>query len=223
MTRFLFPFLAALFLPFGVFASSTDSTSNTVPSTDSLRTDTNRPFIRQYIGVSSSFSVNQRTVGIPEPFASQYGNMPLVSFGIHSVNIGDLLFKTNKMRVSASAEKILNAYPSTRLLENFCGSFQLGYYVYEQPNFKAYPFVGFGTSVFFIDNGVRLSTFSLDGGVGVDYFIPKTPLMLGLQAVYGHLFNLRAAQGTQSNQPGFTARATVSIFLRDKYNFWGWD
>jgi hypothetical protein len=197
-------------------------------STDSTRTDTStqdpsRVRMIQYLGVVSSMSANQRSIGIPAEYAQQYGNAPLIGFGLNNVWIGDLLFKTNKTRFSTTIEKLLNVYPSSRILENIRGSFQMGYYVFEQPHFKAYPFLGFGSNIFFVDNGVRLSIYYAEGGAGVDYFIPKTPLMFGLQAAYSHGFNIRAPQDIANNQSGFTARAHVSLYIREKFNYWGWD
>jgi hypothetical protein len=198
--------------------SGTDSTR-----TDTTKQDSSPVRMIQYLGAVSSFSTDQRTIGIPAEFARQYGNAPLVGFGLNNVWIGDLLFKTNKLRSSITIEKLLNVYPSPRILENIRFSFQMGYYVFEQPNFKAYPFLGFGSSIFYVENGVRLSVTSVEGGAGADYYIPKTPLMIGLQAAYSHGFNIRAPQDVANNQSGFTARAHVSIFIREKFNYWGWD
>jgi hypothetical protein len=211
-----------------LFFCAASAISAQTNSTDSTRTDTttqdpSRVRMIQYLGAVSSMSTDQRTIGIPSEFARQYGNAPLVGFGLNILWIGDLLFKTNQLRSSFTLEKLLNVYPSPRILENFRGSFQIGYYVYEQPNFKAYPFLGFGSSIFYVENGVRLNISSAEGGIGADYFIPKTPLMLGLQAAYSHGFNIRAPQDVANNQSGFTARAHVSIFIREKFNYWGWD
>jgi hypothetical protein len=204
-----------------VLSAQTNSTDTT--RTDTTNQDPSRVRMIQYLGVVSSMSANQRSIGIPAEYARQYGNAPLVGFGLNILWIGDLLFKTNQLRSSFTLEKLLNVYPSSRILENVRGSFQIGYYVFEQPNFKAYPFLGFGSSIFYVENGVRLSVTSVEGGAGADYYIPKTPLMIGLQAAYSHGFNIRAPQDIANNQSGFTARAHVSLYIREKFNYWGWD
>jgi hypothetical protein len=223
MTRFLFPFLAALFLPLDVFANSLDSTNNTASRTDSVRADTNRPFTRMYIGVNGTLSVNQRSVGITREAATYFGNEALTSFGINFINTGDLLFKTSNLRLQSSLEKFLNVYPSPRLLENIKSSVTIGYYVLEVSNISAYPFGGLGVNMFFIDRGIRLATLTLEAGAGIDYFVPATPLMIGLQASYNHAFNNVIVPDVSNNQAGMTLRAHVSIFLMKRYNFIGWE
>jgi hypothetical protein len=205
----------------GVLFAQTNNTDST--RTDTTKQDPSRVRMIQYLGVASSMSANQRSIGIPTEYAKQYGNEPLVGFGLYNVWIGDLLFKTNKTRSSITIEKLLNVYPSSRILENIRFSFQMGYYVYEQPNFKAYPFLGVGSNFFYVDSGVRLNITYVEGGAGVDYFIPKTPLMIGLQASYSHGFNIYAPQDIPNNQSGFTARAYISVYIREKFNYWGWD
>ena len=191
--------------------------------TDSARTDTNRIRMIQYLGVTSTMTTDHRTLGIPAEYAAPYGSAPLVSIGLNVVIMGDLLFKTNKLRTAAQIEKFLNVYPSARIFENLRTSVQFGYYVFEQPNFKAYPFLGFGSGVYNIDNGVRLSIINVEGGAGIDYFIPKTPLLVGIQAAYQHNWNIRAAKETTNNIGGLAVRAQVSVFIREKFNYWGWD
>ncbi len=172
-------------------------------------------------------TTGHRTLGIPPEFAAQFGDAPLVSFGLHGVWLGDLLFKTNKLRTSYGIEKILNAYPSPRILENIRFAVQFGYYVFEQEmtqkGLKAYPFLGFSSSIYYVDNGVRLSVASVEGGAGVDWFVPQTPLLVGIQASYNHSWNLRAAQNVANNVGGVCVKAQVSIFIREKKNPLGWD
>jgi hypothetical protein len=187
------------------------------------QSNTSRPFMRNYIGVASSYSLNQRTVGIPTEYATRYGNAPLMSFGLNVVLIGDLLFQSNQIRTQATIERYLNVYPSSKLIENLRTSFEIGYNVIETPTLNVYPFVGFGVGLFHLDSLVRLFGYSAEGGIGADYFIPSTPFLLGLQAAYSHSFNFSAPIDTPNNQPGITLRAHVSIFLRNKYSAFGWD
>jgi hypothetical protein len=190
---------------------------------DSARTDSNRIRMLQYIGVSSTMTTDHRTLGLPSEFATPYGNAPLTSIGINAVIMGDLLFKTNQLRTSTQIEKFLNAYPSSKIMENWRLGMQFGYYIFEQPNFKAYPFIGFGMGFYYVGNGVRVGLYNAEGGAGLDYFIPKTPLLLGVQASYNHNWNLRAAKETTNNIGGLAVRAQVSVFIREKFNYWGWD
>ncbi|TAE29478.1 MAG: hypothetical protein EAZ92_06180 [Candidatus Kapaibacterium sp.] len=181
----------------------------------------------QYLGASSTLTTAHRALGIPPEFAAQFGDAPLVSVGFYGVWVGDLLFKTNKLRTSFGIEKFLNAYPSPRILENIRFPIQFGYYVFEQETtrkgLKAYPFLGFSSSIYFVDNGVRMNIISVDGGAGADWFIPQTPLLVGIQASYNHSWNLRAAQDVANNVGGVCVKAQISIFIREKKNFWGWD
>jgi hypothetical protein len=147
----------------------------------------------------------------------------LMSIGITSVAIGDLLFKTNKLHTQANFEKFINVYSSSKLLENIHTSLQVGYFVFEQPNSSVYPFLGLGVNIFLIDKGIRLQTLSGEAGIGIDYFIPTTPFLMGLQASYSHAFNLRAPEYVSNNQGGFTLRAQMSVFIMNRYSAIGWD
>lgn len=205
-------------LPASIYASGTDSTN-----TDSAATQVR---MYQYLGAISSMTTGHRTLGIPPEFAAQYGDAPLVSVGFHGVWIGDLLFRSKNLRSSFSFEKYVNAYPSVRIFENIRIAAQIGYIVFEQNSaqtgLKAYPFLGYAANTYYIDNGVRMRLFTAEGGVGVDYFIPKTPILVGFQASYNHSWNLLAAKEVSNNIGGISAKVQVSIFVYERKNVWGW-
>jgi hypothetical protein len=179
--------------------------------------------MRNYIGIVGSYTTNQRTVGIPPEFAMQFGNMPLMSIGINAMTIGDLLLKSKQVRSQVTIEKYLNVYPSSKLLENIRSSIQIGYNIFETPIINVYPFVGLEIGFFNLDSLVRRSNYSIEGGIGVDYFIPSTPLVVGVQAAYGHSFNFRAPADTPNNQHGFAVRAHISFFYMNRYSAFAWE
>ncbi|TAE29477.1 MAG: hypothetical protein EAZ92_06175 [Candidatus Kapaibacterium sp.] len=182
----------------------------------------------QYLGASSMLTTAHRALGIPPEFAAQFGDAPLVSVGFYGVWVGDLLFKTSKLRTAASFEKILNAYPSSRIFENWRFMAQFGYYVAEQESnkpkgLKAYPFLGYSWNLYYIDNSVRMSILSVDGGAGADWFIPQTPVLVGVQASYNHSWNLSAAKEVVNNVSGLSIKAHIAIFIFEKKNPFGWN
>jgi hypothetical protein len=68
---------------------------------------------------------------------------------------------------------------------------------------------------------IYMSASSAMRTVGLDYFLPNTPLVVTLQAGYNHAFNRNAAMGTANNQPGMVVRTGVSIFLFDRQAVFG--
>ncbi len=212
-----------------VFAQSAATQPNPVqpnlmqPGADSVSADTTRIAMKQYIGAVSSLAANQRTVGIPIEYSSQIGNAPIAALGLNLFWWGDLLFHTSKLRSGATFSKLLNTYPNPRILENVQTEIQFGYALLETPSLKAYPLIGFGATTLSLDSLSRVSHLLVFGGAGVDYFQPNTPLVFTLQAAYNHTFNLRSAVETSGNQPGFTIKAGVSLWIRDKRTYWGWD
>lgn len=182
-----------------------------------------RPYSMQYIGVSSTLGTNQRSVGLSREFAERYGDMPLASIGISAIIVGDLLFKLNNLRIQANIEKYVNTYPSSKLLENIRADFSLGYYLWEYQNIRTFPFLGAGSQMFFLDAGIRKLAMTVEGGIGVDYFIPSSPLLVGFQASYNHTFNVFNVPGVVSNQPGFNMRVHLSFFLAKRYTFTVWE
>ncbi len=220
MFRFLMLFLCFAGVQSTALAlSMTDSTKTSTTNDTTITTtpkDTNRITLKIYGTVSSTMRTNLRTVGLPEEFGTQFGNAPIAGVGISILYWGDLLFRTNKLRTVLTLGKSLNVYPSAKLLANSYLECQIGYAVWETPTFKAYPFVGYGFSDFWLDSVARLLAFSGEVGAGVDYFLPSTPLVFTFQVGYNHAFNRNAAMGVANNQPGMVLRAGVSIFLLDR-------
>lgn len=190
---------------------------------DSAKKDTAQVVMKQYLGASSVMFSHQRLVGLPEQYNFQFGNAPIIGIGITAFWWGDLLFQTNKLRWGGALAKFVNTYPSPKLFENLRTEFQFGYLVAETPVLKAYLYLGYGGSIFSLDSISRIFLLSVEGGMGVDYFLPNTPLVFTLQAGYNHSFNLRAASDAPGNQPGLVLRANISFFLRDKYTYWGFE
>lgn len=183
--------------------------------------DTNHLALKIYLSASSAIRTNLRTVGLPEQFSTQFGNAPVAGVGIGILYWGDLLFRTSKLRTVLTLGKSLNVYPSAKLFANSYLECQIGYAVWETPALKAYPFIGYGFSDFWLDSVSRLLAFSGEAGVGVDYFLPNTPLVVTLQAGYNHAFNRNAAMGVANNQPGMVVRTGISIFLFDRQAVFG--
>ena len=195
-----------------------------VDGSDTTKHDSIPILLKQYLGVSGTSLLNQRTVGLPEQYAAQIGNTPLLSLAISSIYWGDLLLRNNNIRLQISLEKFLNAYPSPKLFENFRAGMELGYAVLETPSLKVYPFLGYSQSLFNVDSLARVFLLNANAGVGVDYFLPRTPLLFSLQASYNHAWNGRAAaDAPSSNQPGLAVRANVVVLLQTRRNYWGWE
>jgi hypothetical protein len=196
-------------------------TTSTITTKDTTTKDTKRIAVRIYMSASSAMRTNLRTVGLPEQFSTQFGNAPVAGVGIGILYWGDLLFRTSKLRTVLTLGKSLNVYPSAKLFANSYVECQIGYAVWETPTLKAYPFIGYGFSDFWLDSVSRLLAFSGEAGVGVDYFLPNTPLVVTLQVGYNHAFNRNAAMGTANNQPGIAVRTGISIFLFDRQAAFG--
>jgi hypothetical protein len=197
--------------------SGTDSTSQQKMN-DTIKTE-----MKYYFGISSSIATNQRTVGLPSEYHSQFGNDPVIGIGVGTIIWGDSFLKTEKLRTSMTFMKYLNTYPNPKILENLQMDLQFGYAVIETSHLKMYPMVGFGSSIISLDSLTRIALLNLSGGIGADYLIPNTPLLLTLQASYNHSFNLRSPVDIPNSQSGFNLRAGVSIYLRSRYSVSGWD
>ncbi len=202
-----------------VYAGITPANTATA---DSLRADSAKVRMRQYVGAASTLTTNHRSLGLPAEYAAQYGNMPLSSVGINFIAIGNFLFQTNRLRSSVTFERFVNVYPSNKILENFRECLQIGYYVYERDAIKLYPFIGGTVGLYYIDNGIRLGVFAAEAGAGLDYFIPKTSLLAGLQVSYNHTWNIRSAADAVGNIGGVAVRAHVSILFSERTTWWGW-
>ncbi len=212
-----------------VFAQSAATQPNPVqpnliqPGADSVSADTTRIAMRQHFGISSSLGLNQRSVGLPEEFRAKYGNEPVIGIGISSMSWGDLLFQTSKLRWGVSLHKLLNTFPNARIFENLQTDIQCGYAVLETPTLKVYPFLGVGTTTIALDSITRIAFLNVNGGVGAEYFLPNSPIVLSLQAAYNHTFNILARGNVPNNEPGLTVRMGCFLYLRSRYNYWGWD
>ena len=191
---------------------------------DSTKKDSVPILLKQYLGVSGTSLLNQRTVGLQEQYAAQIGNTALLSVALSSIYWGDLLLRNNNIRFQLSLEKFLNAYPSPKLFENFRFGMEFGYAVLETPSLKVYPFLGFSQSFFYVDSLARVYLINANAGVGADYSLPGTPLLFSLQASYNHAWNGRAAaDAPSSNQPGLIVRANVAVLVQTRRNYWGWE
>lgn len=182
--------------------------------------DTARWYASHYLGITASYIPNQRSVGIPEQYAAKYGNEPLMTIGISYTTIGNFIFGSRRLRNQTTFEKIMNTYPSSKLLENFNLTTQFGYNVLETQTLNLYPFLGGRSSVFYLDAGIRLSIVSAESGIAVDYLIAGTPLRVSIQAGYSHSWNFLAPADTKNNQAGFLLRFNTSLWLKNQASQW---
>jgi hypothetical protein len=184
------------------------------------QSDTSRWYASHYFGITASYMSNQRSVDIPQEYALKYGNEPLVSIGISYTTIGNFLFQSRYLRNQTSLEKILNTYPSSKLLENFNMTTQFGYNILETQTLNIYPFLGGRSSVFYIDDAIRLWIVSAESGLAVDYLFVGTPFRFSLQVGYSHAWNLRAPVDVTGNQAGFILRTNISLWFRNQASQW---
>jgi hypothetical protein len=205
--------IAVFIVTFGTLSAQSDDTS----------ASSSRPAMKIYWGINATTVANQRTVGLLENNAAQYGNGVMHSLGINAIIIGDLLFRSSRLRSQVSFDKFLNAYPSGQLLENTRFSASYGYNIIESESFYAYPLLGISSSNFYVDTSARILLVSAETGIGADYRIAGTPIMLSVQATYLHSFNIFHAKDARIDQPGFAVKAYISFFIRDKHTYWGWE
>ncbi len=89
------------------------------------------------------------------------------------------------------------------------------------PEFALYPFVGLGQSTFFLDSMARMMLINTEVGVGADYFLPKTPIVVTVQLAYNHSFNV--AVGSEGSSPNVSARLNVGVLLFNKRSYIGFE
>jgi hypothetical protein len=189
--------LAVVALTSSAFAQS-DSTTATAPDTVRYQT--------HFIAVQAGLITNTRAVGSAE--SKNIDNTPVFHLGLSQETIGSAFFEDSRFRSSYSLGVVGGAFQGnvwTDIANNLRFQTSTGYIVWQERGLNLYPYIGIGAQRFRADSSNGLFTILIQGGIGAEYLVPQTPLLLGARLGYNYtiasLFAL--PKNIVPNQGGF--------------------
>lgn len=116
----------------------------------------------------------------------------------------------------------MNGYPASSFIKNYRMQAAVGYNVITEASYHLYPFAGiYGLQSQAINDSTDVSSIPFQLGIGGEYFIKQTPLVIGLQCSYQYtlpIFSIINNEFTTDNivspgLSGFNAKLYVGVHL----------
>ncbi len=171
-----------------------------------------------YVAVSGNFSTNTRNVSI-----GVQDDQPTTIFGISFASIGHKFFHSRRLRTFIHLEKIMNGYPASSFIRNYRMQAAVGCNVITEASYHLYPFAGiYGLQSQAINDSTDVSSIPFQLGIGGEYFIKQTPLVIGLQCSYQYtlpIFSLTNNDQFTTDKiaspglSGFNAKLYIGVHL----------
>lgn len=169
-----------------------------------------------YLAVQGGLITNTRAVGSAE--SKNIENTPVFHLGISQETIGNNFFEDTRFRLSTSIGLVMSVFQGnvwSDVANNLRFQTSTGYVVYQERGVHLYPFVGLGMQRFRIDSTSAIFSVLLQGGIGAEYLVPQSPLMLGAKAGYNYTMTSLFAlpKNVVPNQGGFGLQVYAGIRL----------
>jgi hypothetical protein len=179
-----------------------------------LSTNVAEKYQTAYIALLGGLLTNSRTVGFPTSLEVQ--NTPLFYVGASWEELGSTVFENRKFRPSVSYSLLFGHFTGaviSDILANVRFQANLGYTVYQNDPVGLYPFLGIGAQRVRVDNTSAAVQLFAQGGLGIDYFLPQSPVLIGLRSGYIYTANPFSGGSTPriSNQHGFLCQVYVGF------------
>lgn len=165
-----------------------------------------------YLGMNFGFATDTKRIDTDEPVRSTIANTPLAHIGLSALIEGSYFFYDPRLRGEVRLDMLLG---DSALGGGYRGLVLLGYSALQTPSWDVYPFLSIGSQHYTIREGVSIHHYLTMVGVGADYRIPQSSLMVGLRSGYHHTFPLSSTSGFSNvvakSAGGFAMQAFVAV------------